>query len=131
MERIELRIVQETDENCIKVSAKRNEENCFSEEFRCDELHPKPIHTLSPDTIESTTDAVNSASASLITDFLADIEGGKKTCGKVLYGQSQSKFQLTSLIDIKNFEKLANVKFDYSKFNSLKEFQTYFKSLLK
>jgi len=37
------------------------------------EAKSHPLHILSPDTIESTTDALNSASVSLITDFLADI----------------------------------------------------------
>lgn len=110
MERIELRAIQETEEDTISVTAVPNDPPIFKETFSV-EAKSHPLHTLSPDTIESTTDALNSAAASLITDFLADIEGGKKTCGKALYGQSQSKFQLTSLIDIKNFEKLANVKF--------------------
>ncbi len=63
MERIELRAIQETEDNnsTISVTTVRNGSPIFKETFSV-EAKPHPLHTLSPDTIESTTDAVNSAS---------------------------------------------------------------------
>ena len=63
--------------------------------------------------------------------MLADIRKSEKVKSKAFYGQSQSKFSLTSLIDIKRFETLAGVKFYYSKFNSLAEFQKNFTEMIR
>ncbi len=130
MERIELNIIQEADEGIIKVSAGRNGQPIFAEEFRSAESTTYPPHTLSAENIEDTTDAETCASASVLRSLVHDIEQSEKTSSKALYEQSQSKFQLASLIDIKQFESLAGIRFDYSQFSNLQEFQRYFKSLL-
>lgn len=133
MERIQVTIIQEKNETdgTISVTASRNGQNCFNETFHDDNLSEHPLHTLSAENIEGTEGAENSVSANLLWNIVSDICHSEKTSSKALYGQNESKCELTDLIDIKRFERLANVKFDYSKFSSLKEFQMYFKGLMK
>lgn len=134
MERIELTIRQEHDTDTlgtIQVVGYRNGQPCFVENFKSNTSTAYPIQALSDEQIEGTTDAPSSVSATLLSSMLADIRESTKTGSKALYAHFPSKFQLNTLIDVKRFEKLANVKFDYSKFSNLQEFQRYFKSLLK
>lgn len=135
MEHIELKLTQDTDMGTIRVTAERNGQPFFAEEFKAwleyKPLKDYPIHALSAEQIESTGNAVNSTSASLIRSLLADIEKSEKTSSKALYGQSLSKFELTSLIDIRRFEHLAGIRFDYSRFCSLEEFRKYYKTLIR
>lgn len=133
MERIQVTIIQEkTDtDGTISVTASRNGQNCFNEVFRSKNLDDHPLHTLSTERIEGTENAENSVSANLLWNIISDVCHSEKTSSKALYRQERSKFELTDLIDIKRFEQIANVKFDYGRFHSLKEFQVYFKSLMK
>lgn len=133
MERIQVTITQEKNETdgTISVTASRNGQNCFNETFLSSNLSEHPLHTLSAEEIEGTEGAENCVSANLLWNMLTDMMRGEKTGSKALYGQNESKFELTDLIDIKRFERLANVKFDYTKFHSLREFQMYFKGLMK
>ena len=56
----------------------------------------------------------------------------KKKDGKLLSLDSQKdlKFQIVGMNTIRQFERLANVKFDESQFSTLKEFQHYIRELM-
>ena len=133
MERIQVTIIQEKmdTDGTISVTASRNGQNCLNEVFSSKNLDDHPLHTLSAERIEGTESAENCVSANLLWNILSDVCHSEKTSSKALYGQTESKFALTSLLDIKRFEMLSGIKFDYSKFSSLQEFQRYFKSLIK
>ena len=56
----------------------------------------------------------------------------KKTDGRMIdENESNLKFPFSSQAVIRNFERLAKIKFDYSKFHSLKQFQDYLKNTFK
>lgn len=56
----------------------------------------------------------------------------KKKEGKLLSSDSQKelKFQIAGMNTIRQFERLASVKFEESKFSTLKEFQHYIRELM-
>lgn len=73
-----------------------------------------------------------SASVVSLSKLLNTIRCGEKTNGRLIdIEEVNMKFPITDLITIRNFERAANVQFDYSKFNTLAQFQNYFSNLLK
>lgn len=126
-------IVEQIDEeNLTKISvrARRNGGCCFIEDFTTIE-NPVNVHLFREKEI-SEEQAYKSVSATVLTELLERIIGGKKTYSKVPNEiEEDIKFGLTDLQTIKNFERIANIRFDYSKFKTLREFQKYFGELMK
>lgn len=74
----------------------------------------------------------DSATPNLLLRIFNLLIRSKKTEGGLISERDNNlKFSMTALFTIRAFEKIAKIKFDYSKFNNLTQFQQYFKSLLK
>lgn len=73
--------------------------------------------------------AYKSVSVEVLTRLLEEIIGGKKTFAKKPNEIEEAIRFSIDLLTIKKFERLANVKFDYSKFKTLREFQSYYRKL--
>ena len=71
-------------------------------------------------------------SISVIRKLLSILIRSKKKDGKLLSLDSQKdlKFQIVGMNTIRQFERLANVKFDESQFSTLREFQQYIRELM-
>lgn len=111
----------------IKVLASRNGLPVFSEEFKSEEK-PLGVHLYQSRDIES-YDTEHSASLASISALAATISRSVKTSGKVISEDSDDLWRVKHVI--REFEKLANVRFDYNRFKSVREFQQYFKGLMK
>lgn len=76
--------------------------------------------------------AGNSATIALLTQLIAIIRKSDKTSGQIISEQMlNSKFPFTDLVAIRKFCEIAGIKFDERKFRNRREFQMYFRSLLK
>lgn len=76
--------------------------------------------------------AVNSATASLLRSLIEIIRKSDKTSGHIIIEQKRnSKFPLTDLIIIRKFAQIAGIKIDERKFRNRREFQMYFRELMK
>lgn len=76
--------------------------------------------------------AGKSATIALLTQLIAIIRKSDKTSGQIISEQIQnSKSTLTDLVAIRKFAEIAGIKFDERKFRNRREFQMYFRSLLK
>jgi len=71
-------------------------------------------------------------SIGIIRKLLSILIRSKKNEGKLLSLDSQKdlKFQIVGMNTIRQFEQLANVKFDESKFSTQREFQQYIRELM-
>lgn len=126
---ITLEQVEEEGVTKINVEARRNDRYCFYESFTTTEK-PVDVHLFTDKEI-SVEQAYKSVSVEVLTRLLEEIIGGKRTFAKKPNEIEEAiRFSL-DLPVIKAFERLVNANFDYSKFKTLKEFQRYFKSLLK
>ena len=112
----------------INVEARRNDRYCFYESFTTEEK-PVDVHLFTDKEI-SEEQAYKSVSVEVLTRLLEEIIGGKKIYGKKPNEIEEAiRFSL-DLPVIKAFERLANVKFDYTKFKTLREFQVYYRNLM-
>ena len=76
--------------------------------------------------------AGNSATASLIRSLIEIIRKSNKTSGHIITEQKRNlKFPLTDLITIRKFAQIAGIKIDERKFCNRREFQMYFRELMK
>lgn len=76
--------------------------------------------------------AENSSTVALLSNLIRIIRTSYKTKGKLITKREQDlKFPFTDLIIIKKFAEIAGIKFDEQKFQNRREFQEYFKTLLK
>lgn len=120
--------VEEEGITKINVEARRNDRYCFYESFTTEEK-PVDVHLFTDKEI-SEEQAYKSVSVEVLTRLLEEIIGGKKIYGKKPNEIEEAiRFSL-DLPVIKAFERLANVKFDYTKFKTLREFQVYYRNLM-
>jgi len=96
----------------IKVLASRNGLPVFSEEFKSTEK-PPGVHLYQSRDMES-YDTERSASLASISALAATISSSVKTSGKVFEEGSDELCRVKHVI--REFEKLANVRFDYNRF---------------
>lgn len=76
--------------------------------------------------------AGNPATIALLTQLIAIIRKSDKTSGMIISEQKRnSKFPLTDLVAIRKFAQIAGIKFDERKFRNRREFQMYFRELMK
>lgn len=111
----------------INVEARRNDRYCFYESFTTEEK-PMDVHLFTDKEINE-EQAYKSVSVEVLTRLLEEIIGGKKTFAKKPNEIEEAIRFSIDLLTIKKFERLANVKFDYSKFKTLREFQSYYRKL--
>lgn len=80
----------------------------------------------------SSESAGNSATIALLTQLIAIIRKSDKTNGHVITEQMRNfKFPFTDMPLIRRFTEIAGIKFDERKFRNRREFQMYFRELLK
>lgn len=124
---ITLEQIDEEGVTKINVEARRNDRYCFYESFTTEEK-PVDVHLFTDKEI-SEEQAYKSVSVEVLTRLLEEIIGGKKIYSKKPNEIEEAiRFSL-DLPVIKAFECLANTKFDYSKFKTLREFQVYYRKL--
>lgn len=76
--------------------------------------------------------AGNSATVSLLRNLIEIIRKSNKINGHIITEQERnSKFPLTDLITIRKFVQIACIKIDERKFRNRREFQMYFRELMK
>ncbi len=76
--------------------------------------------------------AGNSATISLLRNLIEIIRKSNKINGHIITEQERnSKFPLTDLITTRKFAQIAGIKFDEQKFRNRREFQMYFRELMK
>jgi len=89
------------------------------------------VHDIS-ETNTSGESAGNSATIALLTQLIEIIRKSDKTSGHIITEQERnSKFPLTDLITIRKFAQIAGIKIDERKFCNRREFQMYFRELMK
>lgn len=126
---ITLEQVEEEGITKINVEARRNDRYCFYESFTT-EKKPVDVHLFTDKEINE-EQAYKSVSVEVLTRLLEEIIGGKKTFAKKPNEIEEAiRFNL-DLPVIKAFERLVNANFDYSKFKTLREFQSYYRRLMK
>lgn len=126
---ITLEQVEEEGVTKINVEARRNDRYCFYESFTTEEK-PVDVHLFTDKEINE-EQAYKSVSVEVLTRLLEEIIGGKKIYGKKPNEIEEAiRFSL-DLPVIKAFERIANANFDYSKFKTLREFQSYYRKLMK
>jgi hypothetical protein len=111
----------------------RGEQNCnplFSELFDLEEIDD--FINLLPIVTKDIEGNKKRFSISVIRKLLSILIRSKKNEGKLLSLDSQKdlKFQIVGMNTIRQFERLANVKFDESKFSTQREFQQYIRELM-
>lgn len=126
-------IEEDNGKRQFTISGERNGRTHFVETFevRSSGNLPLGIHFFGKEEVES-YDASKSASVVSLSKILNDINQGEKTYGRVVsIEEVNAKFPVSDLLTIRNFERIAGIRFDYSKFNTLAQFQSYFNSLLR
>lgn len=89
------------------------------------------VHDIS-ETNTSGESAGNSATIALLTQLIEIIRKSGKTSGHIITEQERnSKFPLTDLITIRKFAQIAGITIDERKFRNRREFQMYFRELMK
>lgn len=102
----------------------------FREAFLSLDMLP-PLYDIS-ETKTSGESAGNSATIALPTQLIAIIRKSNKINGHIITEQERnSKFPLTDLITIRKFAQIAGIKIDERKFRNRREFQMYFRELMK
>lgn len=114
----------------ISVSGDRDYQPHFKEAFLSLDILP-PLHDIT-EMETSGESAGNSATIALLTQLIAIIRRSDKTSGQIISEQMlNSKFPLTDLVAIRKFCEIAGIKFDEQKFRNRREFQMYFRELMK
>ena len=76
--------------------------------------------------------AQKSAAIALLSNLIKVIRNSNKTNGALINEKEHSlKFPLTDLITIRKFAEITGIEIDETKFRNRREFQMYFRSLLK
>lgn len=89
------------------------------------------VHDIS-ETNTSGESAGNSATIALLTQLIEIIRKSDKTSGHIITEQERnSKFPLTDLMTIRKFAQIAGITVDERKFRNRREFQMYFRELMK
>ena len=121
----------ETDNGCqMTISGEQNGNPLFSELF---DLEDKgDFINLFPIVTKEVESNKKRFSIGIIRKLLSILIRSKKNEGKLLSLDSQKdlKFQIVGMNTIRQFERLANVKFDESKFSTQREFQQYIRELM-
>lgn len=114
----------------ISVSGDKDYQPHFKEAFLSLDILP-PLHDITE--IETSGESAgNSATIALLTQLIAIIRKSDKTSGQIITEQERnSKFPLTDLITIRKFAQIAGIKIDERKFRNRREFQMYFRELMK
>lgn len=132
MRRTQIIIEQvETDNGCqMEIRGERNCNPLFSELFDLEEIDD--FINLLPIVTKDIEGNKKRFSISVIRKLLSILIKSKKKDGKLLSLDSQKdlKFQIVGMNTIRQFERLANVKFDESQFSTLREFQQYIRELM-
>lgn len=90
-----------------------------------------PLHDIT-ERETSGESAGNSVTIALLTQLIEIIRKSDKTSGHVITEQMRnSKFPFTDMPLIIRFAEIAGIKFDERKFRNRREFQMYFRELLK
>lgn len=114
----------------ISVSGDKNYLPHFREAFLSLDTLP-PLHDITEKGTNGES-AGNSATASLLRSLIEIIRKSDKTSGHIITEQERnSKFPLTDLITIRKFAQIAGIKIDERKFRNRREFQMYFRALMK
>lgn len=114
----------------ISVSGDKDYHPHFKEAFLSLDILP-PLHDIT-EMETSGESAGNSATIALLTQLIAIIRKSDKTSGQIISEQMHnSKFPLTDLVAIRKFCEIAGIKIDEGKFRNRREFQMYFRTLLK
>lgn len=124
--------VEESDNTRrITVSGNKNGYSFFYESFEARNDKPLDISIIDSQKVES-HNPFDSASRKSLQKLLADINTSRKTDGRYVgTKETDIKFPILGMNVIRNFEKLANVEFDYSKLRTAEEFQRYFRGMMK
>ena len=114
----------------ISVSGDINYQTHFREAFLSLDMLP-PLHDITER--ETSAESVGkSATIALLTQLIAIIRKSDKTSGHIITEQKRnSKFLFTDLITIRKFAQIAGIKIDERKFRNRREFQMYFRELMK
>ena len=76
--------------------------------------------------------AQKSATIALLSNLIKIIQNSNKTNGTLINEKEHSlKFPLTDLITIRKFAEITGIEIDETKFRNRREFQMYFRSLMK
>jgi len=114
----------------IQVYGERKYALCFVEAFLSVEK-PLGVHFIT-DKDANGESAEDSATVALLSNLIRIIRTSYKTKGKLITERERDlKFPFTDLIIIKKFAEVAGIRFDEHKFQNRREFQEYFKTLLK
>ena len=114
----------------ISVSGEKEGQTHFREAFLSLDSLP-PLHDIT-ERETSGESAGKSATIALLTQLIAIIRKSDKTSGQIISEQIQnSKSTLTDLVAIRKFAEIAGIKFDERKFRNRREFQMYFRELMK
>lgn len=114
----------------ILVSGEKEGQTHFREAFLSLDMLP-PLYDIS-ETKTSGESAGKSATIAFLTQLIGIIRKSDKTSGQIISEQIQnSKFPLTDLVAIRKFAEIAGIKFDERKFRNRREFQMYFRELMK
>lgn len=114
----------------ISVSGDIDGQTHFREAFLSLDMLP-PLYDIT-ERETSGESAGNSATIALLTQLIAIIRKSDKTSGQIISEQMlNSKFPLTDLVAIRKFCEIAGIKFDEQKFRNRREFQMYFRELMK
>lgn len=113
----------------LKILAEQNFNPLFSETFLSVDK-PLALHLINKETI-SGEDACKSASAAILSNLLGIVLKANKDSSHIFTQKELDlKSEFIDLPRIEQFEEIAGVKFDHSKFHNRREFRAYFKKWL-
>ena len=114
----------------ISVSGDIDGQTHFREAFLSLDMLP-PLYDIT-EKETSGESAGNSATTSLLCCLIEIIRKSNKINGHIITAQERnSKFPLTDLIVIRKFAQIAGMTIDERKFRNRREFQMYFRELMK
>ncbi len=114
----------------ISVSGEKEGQTHFREAFLSLDNMP-PLYDIT-ERETSGESAGKSATVSLLRNLIEIIRKSNKINGHIITEQERnSKFPLTDLITIRKFAQIAGIKIDERKFRNRREFQMYFRELMK
>lgn len=118
------------DYTIIKVTAERDYKPIFTEAFLSTEK-PLGVHLIEKKVINGEMPGKPGAEQ-ILSNLLELIRNGMKTDGKA-YTQSELdlKSQIKDFPIIEKFQEIIGYEFDWSKFRNRREFQMYFRELMK
>lgn len=113
----------------ISLTAERNYTPIFTEAFSIQEK-PLSVHLIKEKDILS-ENAAKSGAEQILSNLTELIRNSLKMKARVFTQEELDfKSQITDYPIIKRFEEIADIKFDWSKFNNRREFKEYFWKLI-